>query len=218
MRYGSSNGRRRSSSPSPVEERPAACVTVANATPRPRIAARAPQSNAKPAEGASNAAGGPATAVHTSHSANGSGTCAYWIGRPCRADRPTPRPPSRGTATRAGAGGSADTRRSPGAAPARSGRRPPGGVAAVGPPCASDSRPRRTRRRKTDEPLPGRASRGRRAAPRWSGRWAHVAPSSWPARWRRRWRPRGRRGAEVDQRGPAGVDDLPAGIDHQEPG
>ena len=81
-----------------------ACVTVPNATPWARIAASAPQSNAKPAEGASNAAGCPATAVHTSHSANGSGTCAYWIGRPCRA-RPAHTPsaePSNRNASRRG--------------------------------------------------------------------------------------------------------------------
>ena len=43
------------------------------------------QSSAKPADGGSNATGGPAIGVHTSHSASGAGTWAYWIGRPCRA-------------------------------------------------------------------------------------------------------------------------------------
>ena len=44
---------------------PAACVTVANATPRSRRAERVPQSSAKPADGASNATGRPANDVHT---------------------------------------------------------------------------------------------------------------------------------------------------------
>ena len=35
--------------------------------------------------GASKATGRPAIAVQTSQSFSGSGTCAYWIGRPCRA-------------------------------------------------------------------------------------------------------------------------------------
>ena len=39
------------------------------------------QSSAKPADGASNATGSAAIFVQTSHSASGSGTCAYWIGR-----------------------------------------------------------------------------------------------------------------------------------------
>ena len=46
--------------------------------------------DAKPAEGGSKATGRAASAVHTSHSASGWGTWAYWIGRPCR-DRPVNR-------------------------------------------------------------------------------------------------------------------------------
>ena len=43
------------------------------------------QSIAKPADGGSKAAGCPAIGVQTSHNSSGAGTCAYWIGRPCRA-------------------------------------------------------------------------------------------------------------------------------------
>ncbi len=43
------------------------------------------QSSAKPADGASKATGRAAIFVHTSQSASGSGTCAYWMGRPCLA-------------------------------------------------------------------------------------------------------------------------------------
>lgn len=81
--YGSSKGRRESSAGSPVEETPAACVSVAKPTPRRRQAWSVRQSSAKPADGASNATGPAAIFVQTSQSTNGSGTCAYWIGRPC---------------------------------------------------------------------------------------------------------------------------------------
>ena len=64
---------------------PAACVRVANSAPRARIAASVRQSSAKPADGGSNATGGPAIRVHTSQSASGTGTCAYWMGCPWRA-------------------------------------------------------------------------------------------------------------------------------------
>ena len=57
MRYGSSNGSRRSRSGSPVDERPAARVIVANPMPRSRIARDGAQSSAKPADGGSNATG-----------------------------------------------------------------------------------------------------------------------------------------------------------------
>ena len=53
--------------------------------PRARMAPSIAQSIAKPADGGSKAAGTPAIGVQTSHSASGVGTCAYWIGRPCRA-------------------------------------------------------------------------------------------------------------------------------------
>ena len=64
---------------------PAARVSVAKPTPRSRQACSVRQSSAKPADGASNATGLAAIVVHTSHKASGCGTCAYWIGRPCRA-------------------------------------------------------------------------------------------------------------------------------------
>ena len=67
---------------SPVEEMPAACVIVAKPMSRARSAAIICQSSAKPADGGSNATGGLAIGVHTSHSASGVGTCAYWTGRP----------------------------------------------------------------------------------------------------------------------------------------
>src|SRR6058998_1938733 len=47
-----------------------------------RIAAIDRQSSAKPADGGSKATGGPAIGVHTSHSASGTATCAYWMGLP----------------------------------------------------------------------------------------------------------------------------------------
>jgi hypothetical protein len=53
MRYGSSNGSSRSRSGSPVDEIPAACVTVANTTPFDANAASSCQSSAKPADGGS---------------------------------------------------------------------------------------------------------------------------------------------------------------------
>ena len=82
MSYGSSNGSRWSNAVSPVEEIPAACVMVANSMPRVRIAESDCQSRMKPADGGSNATGGPAMTVHTSHSDSEVGMCAYWIGRP----------------------------------------------------------------------------------------------------------------------------------------
>ena len=75
--YGSSNGSRLSSSASPVDEMPAACVIVANPMSRARRAAIVCQSSAKPADGGSKATGGLAIGVHTSHRASGVGTCAY---------------------------------------------------------------------------------------------------------------------------------------------
>ena len=80
--YGSSNGSRMSSSASPVEEMPAACVIVANPMLRARRAAIICQSSAKPADGGSKATGGLAIGVHTSQRASGVGTCAYCTGLP----------------------------------------------------------------------------------------------------------------------------------------
>ena len=61
----------------PVEEMPAACVSVAKPISRRRQACSVRQSSAKEADGASNATGRAAILVQTSHSASGSGTCAY---------------------------------------------------------------------------------------------------------------------------------------------
>ena len=69
--YGSSKGSRLSSSESPVDEMPAACVIVAKPMLRARSAAIICQSSAKPADGGSKATGGLAIGVHTSHSASG---------------------------------------------------------------------------------------------------------------------------------------------------
>ena len=69
--YGSSNGRRASRASSPVDEIPAACVIVANSMPRARSAPSVRQSSANPADGGSNATGGPAIAVQSSQSASG---------------------------------------------------------------------------------------------------------------------------------------------------
>ena len=80
MRYGSSKGSSASSAGSPVDEIPAACVMVAKRMPRAIIAASSFQSSTNPAEGGSNATGGPAIGVHTSHSASGSGTCGVLYG------------------------------------------------------------------------------------------------------------------------------------------
>jgi hypothetical protein len=85
MQYGSSSGNSRSSSASPVEEMPAAWVSVANAAPRARSKPIRAQSRMNPADGASKATGWPAIRVQVSQIASGSGTYAYWIGRPCRA-------------------------------------------------------------------------------------------------------------------------------------
>ena len=54
---------------------PAAWVSVAKTMPRACIAATLRQSIAKPAEGGSNATGGPAIGVHTSQRVSGAGTC-----------------------------------------------------------------------------------------------------------------------------------------------
>ena len=75
--YGSSNGSSASSAGSPVEESPAACVSVANRTPRAFIIVSTLQSIAKPADGGSKATGGPAIGVQVSQSASECGTCAY---------------------------------------------------------------------------------------------------------------------------------------------
>ena len=85
IRYGSSSGSRASSAASPVDEMPAACVSVASAAPRSRSRCTVAQSSTKPADGGSNATGRLASRVHVDHIASGCGTCAYWIGRPCRA-------------------------------------------------------------------------------------------------------------------------------------
>ena len=77
MSYGSSNGSRLSSSTSPVEEMPAACVIVAKPMSRARIAAIICQSSAKLADGGSKATGKLAIGVHTSQRASGVGACAY---------------------------------------------------------------------------------------------------------------------------------------------
>ena len=77
MQYGSSNGSNPSSSESPVDEMPAAWVIVAKRTPREVIAATAFQSTMKPADGGSNATGGPAIGVQVSHSSSGDGRWAY---------------------------------------------------------------------------------------------------------------------------------------------
>ena len=77
MSYGSSNGSRLSSSTSPVEEMPAACVIVAKPMLRARIAAIICQSSAKLADGGSKATGRLAIRVHTSQRASGIGACAY---------------------------------------------------------------------------------------------------------------------------------------------
>ena len=67
----------RSSSVSPVDEIPAAWVSVTNPMPRSRSARIDAQSSAKPADGGSNAAGTLAIGVHTSHNSSGAATCAY---------------------------------------------------------------------------------------------------------------------------------------------
>ena len=71
IRYGSSNGNRRSSASSPVDEIPAACVMVTKSAPRVRIDANVFQSTMNPADGGSKANGAPATGVQTSHKTSG---------------------------------------------------------------------------------------------------------------------------------------------------
>jgi hypothetical protein len=71
--YGSSKGNKASSCASPVEEMPAAWVSVANATPRRRSVVISCQSSTNPADGGSKATGGPAMRVQTSQSASADG-------------------------------------------------------------------------------------------------------------------------------------------------
>src|SRR5882762_9247376 len=66
MRYGSAKGRSASSSGSPVEESPAACVIVPNRIFRALMDASMLQSRTNPAEGGSKATGGPAIDVQVS--------------------------------------------------------------------------------------------------------------------------------------------------------
>ena len=65
-----------------MDEIPAAWVMVPKRIPRARMDASMLQSSANPADGGSNATGGPAIGVQVSQSASGVGTCEYWIGRP----------------------------------------------------------------------------------------------------------------------------------------
>ena len=184
---------------------PAACVRVAKATPRRRSASSSCQSSTKPADGGSNATGGPAIGVHTSQSASGSATCAYWIGRPWRA-----RPAQIASACRRSAistrRGWPSSARAPRPRAARARSRSPGAQRrrrAVGPRCACGSRRAEDDGAKALRRRPARAS-GRpasRTSIARAARHVHAARGS-RAGSRRRWRPPGRRAASnVDEIG-----------------
>ena len=150
------------------------------------------QSSAKPADGGSNATGSAAIAVQTSHSASGSGTCAYWIGRPCRASP---------ASTRCAAAVEPQLDE-PRMAEQRARRRRRAGRA------QAVARRQRRRRRPVlgaraviagaehDRDEAGRvaeATASRRAGPRSARRSARACRAGSPARSRRRWRRPGRR-------------------------
>ena len=84
----SGSGRAASIAASPVDDRPAACVTRASRTPRPRRARRSGRTRGRPADGISAAMGRPAYGVCTRRSGSASRRYEYWTGFPAwkRAD------------------------------------------------------------------------------------------------------------------------------------
>ena len=219
---GSSNGRRASSAGSPVDDRPAAWVSVAKPMPRRCKASSSCQSSTKPADGGSNATGGPAIRVHTSQSASGSARCAYCTGRPWRAMP---------ALDRVGVADEADLdqarmaerceHRRPRAVRAAAGRPAPASGGGAGLRCGCESRLRRRRRREsaasssgaTSEARPARrtsiaAPLGRCLPARLAGRVAaSLATTRSPAA-----SSVGQVGARMCRQATVGIDDQEAGI------
>ena len=80
--YTSGSGSRASSAGSPVDDRPAACVSGHTAIPAARNARTRDAVRTRPADGISAAHGRAANGVWNAESASGDGRYAYCTGRP----------------------------------------------------------------------------------------------------------------------------------------